>query len=203
MKVEKINLGNGLYRLEIVPTSCCENVDNVPSWVKEKMVQDFIKREKNICMTCNSRPTTINTCPKTLGNANLCCGRYTTPLNTSLEPKRRSYAELRRLENTQEPDGIDIHVDRPLKENFPSMHDWALAMAKYRTLEDVAKDCDWECREPMKGAEDFYKGILPKVSDPRCLEGEVMYEEWGDVDWFNDDEEDDDYRDWSPSCRWF
>ena len=24
-------------------------------------------------------------------------------------------------------------------------------MAKYRTLEDVARACDWECREPMKG----------------------------------------------------
>jgi hypothetical protein len=42
-----------------------------------------------------------------------------------------------------------------LRENFASHHDWAMAMAKYRTLEDVAKDCDWECREPMKGAE-FY-----------------------------------------------
>ena len=49
------------------------------------------------------------------------------------------------------PHGIDIHVDRPLRENFWSHRDWADAMAKYRTLEDVAKDCDWPCKEPMKG----------------------------------------------------
>jgi hypothetical protein len=189
MKVEKINLGNGLYRLDIVPTSCCEDVKNVPSWVKDKMVQDFIKREKNVCMTSTSHPNT-------LGNANLRCGRYTTPLNTSLEPKRRSYAELRRLENTREPDGIDIHVDRPLKENFPSTHDWALAMAKYRTLEDVAKDCDWECREPMKGTE-FYNGIPQKEEIfPRFfnLEDDIIddLEEWNDVTEDN----------WCP-CRWW
>ena len=193
MKVEKINLGNGLYRLEVVPTNCCENVNNVPSWVKDKMVQDFIKREKNVCMTSTSRPNT-------LGNANLRCGRYTTPLNTSLEPKRRSYAELRRLENTQEPDGIDIHVDRPLKENFPSMQDWALAMAKYRTLEDVAKDCDWECREPMKGTE-FYNGIPQKKELFPCffkLEDDMFDDIIDDLEEWDDVTEDN----WCP-CRWW
>ena len=52
----------------------------------------------------------------------------------------------------REPDGIDIHVDRPLRENFRSHHAWCDAIAKYRTLEHVAKDCNWACREPMKGA---------------------------------------------------
>lgn len=53
----------------------------------------------------------------------------------------------------REPDGIDIHVDRPLRENFHSHHAWCDAIAKYRTLEHVAKDCNWPCREPMKSVQ--------------------------------------------------
>ena len=66
---------------------------------------------------------------------------------------------------TREPDGIDIHVDRPLRENFRSHIAWCDAMAKYRTLEHIAKDCDWECREPMATLPNY-----KNISAPRCVE---------------------------------
>lgn len=190
MKVVKVNLGNGLYRLEIVPTMCCENVDNVPTRVKDSIVNDFISRENgNWSKPCVEKPWS-NTISRPTKNI-----RTSAP---SLEPKKRSYADLDMLKRCGEPDGIDIHVDRPLREKFASHSDWAMAMAKYRTLEDVAKDCDWECREPMKGTP-FYKGI-PSQEPCECPI----------CDWFDDEKEDtnfgmhwfEDEEDWCP-CRFW
>ena len=81
----------------------------------------------------------------------------------------------------REPDGIDIHVDRPLRENFRSHMSWCDAMAKYRTLERVAKDCDWECREPMKGTPNYRNFSEPKW---------VPNEGWEYFDMFDDDDDD-------------
>lgn len=51
---------------------------------------------------------------------------------------------------TREPDGIDAHIDRPLRHNFGSFDAWQRALRKYRNAEDAIKACDWECREPMQ-----------------------------------------------------
>jgi len=80
----------------------------------------------------------------------------------------------------REPDGIDIHVDRPLRENFRSHISWCDAMAKYRTLERVAKDCNWECREPMKGTPNYRN-----LSEPKC----VVDEDWVGPNWDDDDDD--------------
>jgi hypothetical protein len=181
MKVEKTNLGGGLYRLDLVRTACWENLDVVPQHVKDSIMKDVITREKNGCVKTQS------------SNWNRCCADvrpcgWNRPTVDKFEPKKRSYAELDALRRHGEPDGIDIHVDRPLRENFGSLDSWARAMAKYRTLEDVAKDCDWECREPMKGT-DFYQSPFAKPSR--------VEESWvDDVCWFDDDE-DDDFEEWS------
>lgn len=185
MKVVKRNLGGGLYRLELVPTICCENVNAIPQHVKDSIMRDVITREKNGCV--KSEPS----------NWNRCCDKprhceWNRLSDEKFEPKRRSYAELDALRRNGEPDGIDIHVDRPLRENFGSLDSWARAMAKYRTLEDVAKDCDWECREPMKGT-DFYRSC-PTPSNT-----------WVDEDWDEDEFDwcDDDDADWDEwSCLW-
>ena len=119
MRVNEVNLGNGLIRLNVEPTCGCER--NVPTHVVDEIMRDIIRRK----------------------NSNPCdCGcRHNTMFNRPTVATQR------------EPDGIDIHVDRPLRENFCSHHSWADALAKYRTLEHVAKDCNWPCKEPMKTVE--------------------------------------------------
>lgn len=177
MKVDVVNLGSGLFRLDTTPTVCGEFF---PSHVMDKVMKDVIMKERekrNFDLRCTCMNDVINTPTKPW-------------FERGLEPKRRSYAELDALKRWGEPDGIDVHVDRPLRENFPSQKDWALAMAKYRTLEDVAKDCDWECREPMKGT-DFYHSC-PTSSNV------WVEEDWDDEDinWCDNDDD----ADWDEWC---
>lgn len=53
-------------------------------------------------------------------------------------------------EERREPDGIVVHVDRPLRENYaytPSGRvEFDNDMRKYRELERAAKACDWSNR---------------------------------------------------------
>lgn len=183
MRVIKKSLGGGLYRLEPVPTFCCERIKDIPQHVMDDIMKDVILRDNGCC-------NVKNTCSFNSFQPN----RFNN--DVTLEPRKRSYAELRNLERFGEPDGIDIHVDRPLKENFCCHSEWARAMAKYRTLEDVAKDCDWECREPMKGT-DFYRSC-PTPSNA------WVDEDWDDEDinWCDNDD-DADWDDWSCSKGWY
>jgi hypothetical protein len=170
MRVIKKNLGGGLFRFEPVATSSWECVDSIPSYIMDRIMEDVFETERfkqnNECK--NTFTTEVN---------KPCC-------NEHFGPKKRSYAELDALNRFGEPDGIDVHVDRPLRENFESHHDWAMAMAKYRTLEDVAKDCDWECREPMRGV-DFYN---TSNSNKHCcmFDCNTCQNEW---EWFDDDDD--------------
>ena len=143
MKVKVIPMGGGLNRLVVEPQCSCEL--STPSHIVDRMVADVIHREK--CATPQPR----------LGGV---VPRPIMPRVGGIGPRpimpRVCNSSRRAIENAwrdtpNEPHGIDIHVDRPLRENFWSHHEWAKAMAKYRTLEDVAKDCDWPCKEPMKG----------------------------------------------------
>ena len=142
MRVIKMDLGGGLFRFEPVATTSWECVDSIPCDVMDRIMKDVFNNEFGLERKTELKQTPTHECHKH------CC-------DNNFGPKKRSYAELDELKRFGEPDGIDVHVDRPLRKNFASHHDWAMAMAKYRTLEDVAKDCDWECREPMKGVE-FY-----------------------------------------------
>lgn len=134
MRIKETPLGRGLSRLEVEPMCSCER--NLPTHVVDEIMRDIIDRKRCGCVEhrCENpwnRPRFTEPCCTNIP-------RFTRPCVTPQRPNR-------------EPDGIDVHVDRPLRHNFRTHHDWALAMAKYRTLEDVAKDCNWECREPMKG----------------------------------------------------
>ena len=137
MRIKETVLGNGLSRLEVEPMCSCER--NLPTHVVDEIMRDIVKHKRcgNVEPRCEAsrwnRPTFGRPCVTEVP-------RFSRPCVPT--PPRR------------EPDGIDVHVDRPLRQNFRSHHDWAVAMAKYRTLEDVAKDCDWECREPMKGVQE-------------------------------------------------
>lgn len=133
MRIKETPLGRGLSRLEVEPMCSCER--NLPTHVVDEIMRDIIDRKRCGCVE--------NRCESTWNRP-----RFAKPCHTQVPRFTRPCVPQR---PNREPDGIDIHVDRPLRENFYSHHDWAVAMAKYRTLEDVAKDCDWECREPMKG----------------------------------------------------
>lgn len=170
MRVIKKNLGGGLFRFEPVATTSWECIDSIPTHIMDRIMEDVFETERfNDKQECKS--TFTPECHKTN-----CCENF--------GPKKRSYAELDALKHFGEPDGIDVHVDRPLRENFASHHDWAMAMAKYRTLEDVAKDCDWECREPMRGL-DFYNTSNANNHECCCNCNECQTS-W---DWFDEDED--------------
>ena len=135
MKVKVIPMGGGLNRLVVEPQCSCEL--STPSHIVDRMVADVIHREKCV------RPQ-----PRFSGVVPTLTPR---PIMPRVCNSSRRAIENAWRDTPNEPHGIDIHVDRPLRENFWSHHEWAKAMAKYRTLEDVAKDCDWPCKEPMKG----------------------------------------------------
>lgn len=136
MRVKETNLGGGVVRLDVEPTFCGERI---PQHVVDQVMRDLAAMKSNRTCTCdvNRNVNRSRVFPPHLNQCNC------------LSDKHRQ--ELAWRDTDREPDGIDVHVDRPRRENFWSRQDWAKAMAKYRTLEDVARSCDWECREPMKG----------------------------------------------------
>lgn len=178
MKIRETVLGNGLSRLDVEPICSCER--NIPTHVVDDIMRDIIKRKRNY--TCCERKVNH----PWLDECHTEVPRFTRPTLCEAPRWNRPCAPTK---PNREPDGIDIHVDRPLRENFCSRHDWALAMAKYRTLEDVAKDCDWECREPMKGVNERPWAKKTKPSCPQVVAA------WCDEDddWF--DWDDDDFED--------
>lgn len=163
MKVKETNLGGGVVRLEVVPTFLGERI---PTHVADLVMRDVVEKNGHREVRVE-RPT--RNCGFGVNVTNRCVG------NTRLTERQR--AELAWRDTDREPDGIDIHVDRPRQENFWSRKAWAEAMAKYRTLEDAARDCDWECREPMKGT--------TMREEPVCRCNTRWEDEWedDDLDW--------------------
>lgn len=140
MRVKETNLGGGVVRLEVVPTFRGERI---PTHVVDRVMEDVVRNKSRVEMPNRHALSGLNSPHR--------------PFGTHKCLTERHRAELAWRDTSREPDGIDIHVDRPRKENFWSHKAWAEAMAKYRTLEDVARDCDWECREPMKGTNACHK----------------------------------------------
>ena len=174
MRIKETVLGGGLSRLEVEPMCSCER--NIPTHVVDEIMRDIIKRKRNgnveprCCENPWNRPRFSNPCHTEVP-------RFSRPCVVPQRPNR-------------EPDGIDVHVDRPLRQNFRTHHDWALAMAKYRTLEDVAKDCDWECREPMKGVQE-------RPWNHSCCQKPQLWDDdddWCDDIWDDDDDEFDSFH---------
>lgn len=168
MRIKETPLGKGLSRLEVESMCSCER--NLPTHVVDEIIRDIIGRKRCGCVE--------HRCENTWNRP-----RFTEPCCTSV-PRFTRPCVAPQCPN-REPDGIDVHVDRPLHHNFRTHHDWSLAMAKYRTLEDAAKDCDWECREPMKG-------VAERPWVKTCLHTEPLHtrvviedeDEWEDGDWF-------------------
>lgn len=162
-------MGGGLNRLVVEPTCSCEL--STPSHVVDRMVADVIHREK------------FNRPQPRLG------GVVPRPIMPRVCNTPRHAVENAWRDTPNEPHGIDIHVDRPLRQNFWSHRDWAEAMAKYRTLEDVAKDCDWPCKEPMKGTVVEHWG-RPCCAAPRrvsCVDADWNVPTVNNLDWLDDE----------------
>ena len=173
MKVKEVNVGGGVVRLEVVPTFWGETI---PTRVADRVMEDFIERKAKAAAprVCSHVNRSISAAP---------VSPWVTS-HTRMTDKVRQ--ELAWRDTPNEPHGIDVHVDRPLRHNFLSHKGWADAMAKYRMLEDAARACDWECREPMKGT-CHHK---PLVGHTRCCESIPT---WLEPDF--DDEEEDNWDD--------
>lgn len=168
MRIKETPIGNGVSRFEVEHTFPCER--NVPERIVDMIMRDVMKLKRDRAMN-NKRCGTTTACKaptfsRPCSSGNCCTNRFSEPSVTSCCSKR-------------EPDGIDVHVDRPIRENFWTYGEWCEALAKYRTLEQVAKDCDWEYREPMNG-----------VSE-RTLSSNSCCKDFDTCVSFDDDEDDD------------
>lgn len=117
--------------------------------VVHEMAVESLKQEECKCCHCkelieeNKRCVSNDETPKT---------KFTTaPKCETSEKSAFEYTP----DFTREPDGVDIHVDRPRRENYYSHKAWAKDMAEYRMLIDQAKKCDWPCREPLQGVPSY------------------------------------------------
>lgn len=104
--------------------------------VVHEMAVESLKQEE--CKCCHCQETV---------EEKKCCTEQHEPQQTEEESMMPDFS--------REPDGIDIHVDRPRRENYYSHKAWVKDMAEYRMLIDQAKKCDWPCREPLQGVPSY------------------------------------------------
>lgn len=132
MKITDVNVGNGVFRLDMTPTHWGENLNTIPTSVMDEIARDVASRlrgEQNRSCTCG-------------------CHKPTWAVSSTPQwtPQPRPMAE---------PDGFDAHIDRPKRENYGGWDaEWGFQndLRKYREAERAVKACTWPNREPMKGA---------------------------------------------------
>ena len=160
MRIEDVNLGGGLYRLDVTPTHRGEDVTKVPVSYMDEIMRNVVRRKKE--QDCRHEECR---CHK-----HECCHH---------EVKKSQWP-------LGEPDGIDAHIDRPRREMYggwDAEEGFQKDLKKYREAERAIKACTWPCREPMKGTEDPANFINPcditdkkdgwGVSCTRDFDGEV------------------------------
>lgn len=146
MKINEVNIGNGIVRLMVEPTCSCEK--HIPMHVLDEIMKDVIRRKK--------------------------CEEKVFEQTSTRMPRFSDFSCSNHIRPNREPDGIDVHVDRPLRENFASHWGWANAMDKYRKLEKAAKSCDWPCREPMQTLPNYRNLNFDQVDE--CDEELMLFE---------------------------
>jgi hypothetical protein len=159
MKISTENIGNGIIRFTAEPQIPSEK--NTPQFAIDLMVEDAIKQESARLKAPIEKP-----------KANKPHYETTTTWD------KPSYGIPEPIEKIiPEPDGIDIHVDRPLRKEFGSFAEWHEAMLNYRELERLAHVCDWPCKEPMKGvAEDAREWKWERIPDYIDVDLDVEFE---------------------------
>lgn len=168
MRVKETVLRPGLSRLDYEPMSSRER--NIPVSVIDEIMMDIIDRkERGEARCCNDWDDLPTYEPTREKKTNCCCCNK----------------ETRKTPNS-EPDGIDVHCDRPLIENYDSYCDYREDLKKYRELERAAKACDWPCKEPMRGLENAKwvsdcthdEEIKPKKTRCTCTVFEFDFPIW-------------------------
>lgn len=176
MRIKETVLGNGLSRLEVDDRFG----RTLPTHVVDEIMRDICNRKRR-------NEETPRTTTRTRGGCGCSCNldRGLGAMPTS--PFRHRHEDTPFRDTPREPDGIDIHVDRPRREIFCSRSAWADAMAKYRLLEDAAKECTWPCKEPMKGTEKpSHKEIM--WDEPWNADDDMWDDDFDFEDGFEDDD---------------
>ena len=97
------------------------------------------------------------------------------PVRQSVMPRKRFVVDESEVE-TGEPDGISVRVDRPRMANYTNFGKFTEDLAKYKSLERAAKDCDWMNRDETCECEcqddDFDDDVCgcENVEEPLMLE---------------------------------
>lgn len=147
MRIEDVNLGGGLFRLDVTPTAWGENVNNVPTHVMDGIMRDVVNRKKG----------------------NECCGRTTNHVATPAWSRVTTTCQCRPQQvPNRDFDGFDAHIDKPRREMYggwDAERGFQNDMRKYREAERAVKACTWPCREPMKGLNEFQREMAhrPRV----------------------------------------
>lgn len=163
MRISDVNVGNGVFRLNVEPTSWSENVNRIPTHVMDEIARNVATRlrneqNKNTWVTPTwSAPTC--TCQRTPSWAE---GTPTWDARPTVPQRPMG-----------EPDGFDAHIDRPKRENYGGIGaDWGFRndLRKYNKALEAVKECNWPCKEPMKNAPatmPFGQGGLPSNVVPQ------------------------------------
>ena len=91
-------------------------------------------------------------------------------------PRKRFVIDESEVE-TGEPDGISIRVDRPRMSDYTNFGKFTEDLAKYKSLERAAKDCDWKnryercsCDVEEECEDDFAECDCDEDDEPLMLE---------------------------------
>jgi hypothetical protein len=144
MKINEVKIGNGISRFEVEPQVPSEK--NVPQHIIDLMIEDIIKQKNGSAAHSYDLDSTTNATKAPIYSYD-----YDDEPDYGDEEEDDEWGWEAEKAPNREPDGIDIHVDRPLREKFATYGSWVDAIAKYRSLERLAHECDWPCKEPMKG----------------------------------------------------
>lgn len=151
MRIKDVNLGGGLYRLDVEPTCWGENINCIPTHAMDDIMRDVVKKRNSGCGCTSTQPRDS-------------FGRFvstrtkTWPCGCQQKPNR-------------EPDGIDAHIDRPRREMYGGWDaEWGFQndMKKYRKAEEAIKACTWPCREPMQTTTPNYRNLSAAPCAPKA-----------------------------------
>ena len=164
MRIKDVNLGGGLFRLDTEPTRCGEDVRNVPTHVMDDIMRDVVRRMENKRVNDWDDDFEDDFTEEPWVEA----PRFNEVNKDFTRPLPFDGAE----------DGIDIHVDKPRREMYggwDAEYGFHKDMKAYNRLKEAAKECNWPCREPMRGTPNYVNhNVRPQVApQPKRVEKPV------------------------------
>lgn len=180
MQIQVKDLGNGLYKVE----AKTNQFEAMRSSTVDNAVREFIKNRRGSMTAAPAQPqsTTTQRRPNGYGVAKfqqpeMCCQH-----KHANQTPRNGEKQCAVVRDGKKVHGIDIHVDVPERKDFVYGHEWRQAMQDFRNLEELAKKCDWPCKEPPSWA----PKAKPQFEAPSCWDDDDDLE-WEDDEWEDDD----------------